>query len=407
VTSVSDNKKCLLVTPHFLPLIGGALTVYDALARETGGDIQILTASTDYVDGSEVVGWESFDQNAPYSIERIPALRTVRDRKEPLDLLGRFSAKLYAWYINRAVLKKTLKMLDETGANCLCIGSLDTLGWLSRAIKKRTSVKVTIYIHGEEVSQTAYSKISEYWRYTSLHAADTLIAVSHFTANIIHSKYGVSHNKISVQNNGVDLQKYNGILDNTRRNELEFPSERYVFACGRLVARKGFDRLIEIWPQVLEKIPDIHLVIGGEGSLKGQLEDQVVVLGLSDNISFLGWIPDEIMPFVYGFADVFIMPNRTLPDGDTEGFGLVFLEAAAMGTPSIGGNAGGVPEAIIDGETGVLVDGDEMSSILDALLDLLMNDEKRVRMAKNSYEYAQTQGWTNKAQGVFNAMISE
>jgi phosphatidylinositol alpha-1,6-mannosyltransferase len=106
----------------------------------------------------------------------------------------------------------------------------------------------------------------------------------------------------------------------------------------------------------------------------------------------------------YHDADVFAMPNRTMPDGDTEGFGLVFLEATAAKTATIGGDAGGVPCAVNNGETGLLVDGNNIEDIAEKLELLIKDSILRDKMAVDGHKYAATQNWQEKAQD-FQAIL--
>ena len=111
----------------------------------------------------------------------------------------------------------------------------------------------------------------------------------------------------------------------------------------------------------------------------------------------LGWMSANQLKAAYQRADVFAMPNRTMPDGDTEGFGLVFLEAAAQGTPSVGGRAGGAIDAIIEGETGLLVDGYKPDEIAAAINKILGNDTLRGELSRKALAHARTQDWQSKA----------
>jgi len=101
--------------------------------------------------------------------------------------------------------------------------------------------------------------------------------------------------------------------------------------------------------------------------------------GLGTQVTFLGALNDAALPGLYAAADIFVMPNRT--DGvDFEGFGIVFLEAAAAGLPCIAGNSGGAPEAILDGETGLLVSGTNIEELLECMRKLACSPELRRRL---------------------------
>jgi len=391
------HPKCLIVTTHYRPLIGGALTVYDALAVHAGGAISLLTASRDYTTGKEVEGWRAFDDAANYTISRVPLMR-IGLLPVGTGLIGKLAARLRAKLLARQVLRVATTTIKQQKIDVVCIGAQDALGWLVGPLKRDTGAKVIIYVHGEEVSQAAYSEKAEARRRAILHAADGLVAVSSFTVGILKQKYGVPAEKIKLQTNGVDLDKYNGEWPKDARKNAGLPEGAFVFSCGRLVERKGFDRLIEAWPAVVAAVPGVKLLVGGKGPLEGALRQRAKELAVEDSIEFAGWMSEEKLAAAYGEADIFTMPNRTMPDGDTEGFGLVFLEAAAMGTPSIGGKAGGAVDAIIDGETGLSVDAEKPEEISKALISLLLDKQKRQGLAEKAKAYARTQGWGMKTE---------
>lgn len=390
--------KCLLVTPHFFPMYGGALTVYDALATYAKGQIEILTATTNYIDGSDILGWQDEDAKRGYPIHRIQAMRAPRDTGLPTNPINYITKIIKDLQLRRRVLRVVLDKLIETEAHILCVGSLDSLGWLVAAVKKALPIQVVTYVHGEEVSQDAYAPHAEARRQRALHASDGIITVSHFTAGILQEKYGISPQKIECILNGVDLNKfnYNNIIE--ENINLLHLDKNYIFSCGRLVRRKGFDKLLRAWPLVLAEVPDTHLIIGGDGPLKEYLAEQVTVLNVCKSVTLVGWVCDKDLPAYYAHAKLFVMPNRTMDDGDTEGFGLVLLEAAAMGVPAVAGRAGGTADAVLAGNTGLLVDGNEPQEIAAALIKLLKDNDLRTQMAENALRHATTQGWPDKTQ---------
>jgi len=391
------QKNCLIVTTHYRPLIGGALTVYDALASRAQGAVSILTASTDYITGAEARDWQGFDAGCGYKITRVTEMRQGYLPKGT-SIWGRITNRMKARGLQQKILAATRKCIEENAIDVVCIGAQDALGWLVKPLKKQTKCKVIIYVHGEEVSQAAHSARAERARQGVLNSADGLIAVSSFTADLLHQKYGVPKARIALQNNGVDLTKYNGELEVEARQKNKLPEGPFVFACGRLVERKGFDQLLEAWPKVVTAVPEVTLVIGGRGPLEAALKKRIAELNIGASTQMPGWMSETSLAAAYGLADIFTMPNRTLPDGDTEGFGLVFLEAAAMGTPSVGGRAGGAVDAIIDGKTGILVDGNDENEISSALIRLLSQDQLRNDMAAQAQAHARSQGWQSKTE---------
>jgi phosphatidylinositol alpha-1,6-mannosyltransferase len=139
---------------------------------------------------------------------------------------------------------------------------------------------------------------------------------------------------------------------------------------------------------VLLKVPNAHYLIVGEGHYRPVLERLVDEMGVRAQVTFAGRVSEDELPAYYQLCDIFAMPNREMPDGDTEGFGLVFLEANACGKPVIGGRAGGAVEAVRDGENGLLVDGWSVHEVADALLRLLTDRECYERIAARGLEIA-------------------
>lgn len=390
------RQKCLMVTTHYRPLIGGAQAVYDALATAAPDRFAVLTASSDPATGLEVEGWRDFDASAPYAIHRINALRA------PL-LTGRVTlfTKLRSRLRERAIRREVVRAVDaelkggEYGA--VCIGALDALGWLVPLLQKRGDIPVYIYTHGEEISQKPYSDSADEARKQALQAASGIVAVSSFTAALITEKYGVPASRVRTITNGVDLERFcDRPAENVRRH-LGLDLGPLVLSLGRLVERKGFDKLIEAWPRIQTAVPQARLAIAGTGPQEAALQAAAAEQNTGDSITFLGRVAAEMLPSLYASADLFVMPNRTMPDGDTEGFGLVFLEAAASGTPSVGGAAGGAVDAVSHGNTGLLVDGWDVSAIAFAVTDMLTDEVKRKSMGQAAMAFARTQGWSAKA----------
>jgi phosphatidylinositol alpha-1,6-mannosyltransferase len=167
---------------------------------------------------------------------------------------------------------------------------------------------------------------------------------------------------------------------------------------ARLDERKGQDMMIRAIPKILEAVPDLAYLVVGEGIMMERLWKLVSELRLESTVLFTGGVSDDDVLEYYRTCDVYAMPNRTTVTGDTEGFGLVFLEAGACGKAVIGGKAGGVPDAIRDGETGFLVDGTSVDAIAGACIKLFEDQELRDRFGTNGLEHALQNDWSGKTQ---------
>jgi phosphatidylinositol alpha-1,6-mannosyltransferase len=185
-----------------------------------------------------------------------------------------------------------------------------------------------------------------------------------------------------------------------------------VICVSRLVRRKGQDTLIQAWPRVLAGVgaragavtgagapgrgtrsgqPVLLLV--GDGPYRGDLERLAGRTGVAGSVMFTGPVSWADLPAYYDAGDVFAMPCRTRRAGlDVEGLGMVYLEASATGLPVVGGDSGGAPDAILDGETGFVVPGRDAGALADRLIGLLTEPDKAAAMGERGAAWVQ-QNW--------------
>jgi phosphatidylinositol alpha-1,6-mannosyltransferase len=368
--------KCLLVTSYFPPTIGGSATVYGNIYKYAKGHVVVLTTA--------VCTDTASDENI-YRIKHLMA---------PSVECGNIFQTIYAVIrydlpTRCRVLITMLRLIRKREIDVVCIGELQELGWLVVLLKKLARVKVVIYTHGEEVTTVSTSRFYGKNAYAYLNKSDAVVCVSRYTHDIIQERYAIPESKLHLINNGIDLDEYTISKNPGLREDVGVAGEGLVFSAGRHIQRKGFDMAIRAMAIVQKELPHARLIIAGEGETTDRLREIIKALGLEEKVTLLGRVShDELMAY-YNSCDVFLMPNRTLENGDTEGFGLVFLEANAFGKPVIGGNSGGVTDAIIDGKTGILVDGTSPAEIAAAIVDLLSDGYRRRDMGKAGYEWAQ------------------
>ena len=187
---------------------------------------------------------------------------------------------------------------------------------------------------------------------------------------------------------GVDIDRFKPLDEQTRstaRGRFNFrDDDEVILTLSRLVPRKGMDVLISATSELVKTRPRVHLLIAGTGRDLRRLK----ALAQSTNapVTFLGYVPDDEVSELYGIADVFGMICRVRWGGlEQEGFGIVFLEAAACGVPQIAGRSGGADEAVLEGETGFVVDSPtDSTAVKQALEQLLVDSETRKEMGRNS-----------------------
>jgi phosphatidylinositol alpha-1,6-mannosyltransferase len=187
---------------------------------------------------------------------------------------------------------------------------------------------------------------------------------------------------------GIDVDHFFPRDATTLRKELKLDNKRVIVSVGRLVHRKGQDHLIQALPQILKSVPDAHLLMVGQGPYREHLEKLVQQLGLKDHVSFIGRIQYNQLPEYICAGDVFAMPSRSRFFGlEVEGLGIVYLEASACGLPVIAGSSGGAPDAVLDGVTGFVVDGQDNHEIATAAITLLSDLDQAKRMGAAGREW--------------------
>jgi glycosyltransferase involved in cell wall biosynthesis len=161
---------------------------------------------------------------------------------------------------------------------------------------------------------------------------------------------------------------------------------------ARLEPRKGFDHVISALVSLTEAHPNVSFAIAGSGSDEARLRALAQSLGVEQRVHFLGRVGDAERAALLSLADIYAMPSRR-EGNSVEGFGIAYIEAAALCTALIGGIDGGAADAIVDGVTGLLVDGNDVSAVMQALDRMLSDDELRTRLADAAERDAQTRFW--------------
>ncbi len=185
---------------------------------------------------------------------------------------------------------------------------------------------------------------------------------------------------------GVDLEIFappNGERQTDRQSQ---GSHATILSVGRLVEKKGTRYLLEAMPLVKKEVPHARLVIVGDGPEKGRMKELTGKLGLDDYVIFTGPVANSELPDLYRDADVFVLPSVVDSAGDTEGLGVVLLEAMACGTPVIGSNVGGIPDIIDSGQNGFLVEQRNPQELASGIIELLSDRELSHRFSKNGIE---------------------
>lgn len=353
------SNRYLVLTELFLPTKGGTAVWFDEVYRRLGGkDIHIITA--------DVPGATEHDADHPNTVHRLNLRRVPWLRPESLGMYLKFFGKaLWLAATNRFDAIHAGRALPE-----------GLVAWL---VARLTFRPVVIYAHGEEL--TGWGKGNKYKAMCfALRHADKVIANSDFTRSTLIDM-GVAPEQIELIHPGVDIERFRpGLPFQDLRDSLGLqPGAMLVLSVGRLSRRKGFDTVIRAMPALRAAGLDVHYAIVGIGEDEAYLSALVREQGVADRVHLLGHVPMDDLPRWYNACDLFVLANREI-GGDTEGFGMVFIEAAASGRTSVAGRAGGTGSAVLDGVTGIQVDGESVEEVTAALREMLVNQDKRAQL---------------------------
>jgi phosphatidylinositol alpha-1,6-mannosyltransferase len=268
---------------------------------------------------------------------------------------------------------------------------------LARWLGRRHRVPYLVTLHGSYAVKWANHPADRLLFGPALRDASALVAVSNRTAAV--ARLRLSRTPVEVIPNGVDVAAFAGAAGqcHSARAQLGLESgERLILSVGALKPRKGFDTLLDAFAIVRRSTPAAKLLIVGSGNA-APYRERARSLGIGQAVQFLQNVPEQQLRSYYHAADVFALLPREMPTGEMEGFGLVYLEAAACGKPCVGTRSGGVAEAVIDGQTGLLVAPDRPEEAARALLELLENGELARRLGLNGRRHAEEHSWENIA----------
>jgi phosphatidylinositol alpha-1,6-mannosyltransferase len=234
--------------------------------------------------------------------------------------------------------------------------------------------------------------------------AEKVFPVSAYTGRGVLAETGAEEDRVVVVHNGVNPAIFRKTSVSPADEARWRPrGERLLLTVTRLYPYKGVDRMLEALPAIAQAVPGVKYLVVGEGPDLPRLEQLAARLGLQDRVSFLGRRTVAEIVSLYNLADLFVLLTREEPP-DVEGFGLVFLEAAACGLPSVGGRSGGIPEAIEEGHTGWLVDPRDPRVIAATITELLGSPERLRRASESCLRIAPERTWERVADQIYQEM---
>jgi phosphatidylinositol alpha-1,6-mannosyltransferase len=342
------SSPVLFVTNDFGPRAGGIETfVIGLIERRPFGQTIVYTSAQ--------TGSEEYDKVWKSDF----GVTVIRDRAKILLPTPRVARNL-------------ARIIKESNIQIAAFGAAAPLGLLSASMKKAGVRKTVALTHGHEVWWAKVFPFNCALRKIGT-SVDSLTYLGEFTKQAIsQSLTKASAQKMVKIAPGIDVEHFSPQDSSQLRRELMLEEKRVIVSVGRLVHRKGQDHLIQAMPEILKSVPSAHILMVGQGPYLSHLKKLVQELNLLDHVSFIGRIQYAQLPQYICAGDIFAMPSRSRFFGlEVEGLGIVYLEASACGLPVIAGSSGGAPDAVLEGVTGVVVDGGDNQDIAAAAIKML------------------------------------
>jgi len=379
----------LVVTEVFPPRTGGSgrwlWEIYRRMPRD-----EVLIAAGESPDQ------EAFDRSHDVRVERM---------RLTFPTWGAASRSGFSHY--RVAAKKLRGMIEGNRIEAIHCGKCLPEGFLAWWLRRRTGLPYLCYVHGEELRVVQTSRELKWMARRVLAGAQTIIANSRHTADLLRREWHVPLDRVALLYPGVDTLRFvPAARCDAARARLGWGARPVVLTVGRLQVRKGQDQMIRALRQIRQLIPDVLYSIVGDGEERPRLEALARDEGLSNHVQFRGEASDAEMIECYQQCDLFALPNREV-GGDFEGFGMVLLEAQACGKPVLAGRSGGTSETMRIPETGRVVDCDRPEPLAEAVAELLSDRPLRERMGTAARHWVVEQfDWeslSRKAAAIFHA----
>ena len=311
-----------------------------------------------------------------------------------------FKSKLF-WPKWLPLLWQIWKIVRQNKIKLIQVGQILPVGTAVYILNKFFKIPYMVYCHGMDVMMAAQSLRKKILARKILKNAEFIAANSEFTKEKI-LEYGVRPQNVTVVYPCPNMKLRREVLPEeieALRNKYGLLNKKIILTTGRLVERKGHDVVLGALHKLKELVPEAHYAIIGEGPMERAIKQMIKTLGLEDSVSLIGKVSDYELAAWYEICDVFVMISRQLKNEDAEGFGIVYLEANMFGKPVIAGKSGGVAEAVLDNETGILVEPTDQHEIISAMEKLLKNPKEAKRLGENGRQRVEQDfQWNKQAQ---------
>jgi phosphatidylinositol alpha-1,6-mannosyltransferase len=347
--------RTLLITNDFPPRPGGIQQfIHNLAVRQPAGSVVVYASSWK--------GDAKFDAEQPFEV--------VRERTGVL-------------LPTPAVARRAAALAREHGCDRVWFGAAAPLGLLAAGLRRSAGVERAVAItHGHEIGWAALPGARQLLRRIA-RGNDVVTYLGEYQrTRLDKALHGLT--RLERLAPGVDVEAFHPGVDGSEVRKRHGLSDRPVIVCvSRLVPRKGQDMLIRALPAVRRRVPGAALLLVSGGPYRAKLERLAREQDVASDVVFTGSVPWAELPQHYAAGDVYAMPCRTRAAGlDVEGLGIVYLEASATGLPVIGGDSGGAPDAVREGETGYVVPGRDVAALAERLTDLLGDPGRARRMGE-------------------------
>jgi len=278
-------------------------------------------------------------------------------------------------------------------------GNLKPAGYPARWIRKRLGMPYGILLYGTDLLLLQHrirrSAIKRAWARSLIGSASVLVAISRWTrleALSLLDELGLKRSELEVRllPLGTDPEHFRPRVDSSSvRTRYGLTERRWLLTVARLVSHKGIDTVLHVLAALRDQHPDLGYLVVGRGNRQSQLEGLARDLGVADRVRFLTNVPDSDLPALYNTAEIYLGLSRPT-DLMVEGFGISLSEASASGIPVVAGLGGGIPDAVRDGETGLLVDAEGPEAAIGAVRLLLQDRELARRLGAEGRRAVET-----------------
>jgi phosphatidyl-myo-inositol dimannoside synthase len=352
--------RILLATPTYSPFVSGSARLLQDIVEHllaSGHHVEVLT-----VNYAALGDTKEFDLSQSYRIHRASSW----------PIKGGSSLAM----LSRMLVLCAGQKFDTV----LCGFGYPTpiLAYMACAL---TRVPFAVHALGEDLVAARHSPVRRALS-IALRKACVVVCISRFTANEAEL-LGVPRDRILTVSPGIDPAPYLAASSEdveSLRSRFGLFGKKIILTLARLDVRKGHDVVVRSLPAIVASVPDASYLIVGKGD-PARIFAIASELGVRDRVTVIDYVSTEELPALFALCDVYVMVSRSDPKTqEVEGFGIVYLEAAACGKPTVSGNQGGCPDAVADQQTGILVDCSDVPAVERAVIRLLSNEAESRRM---------------------------